>query len=456
MDLSSPGDLINSINVVLPFAQVFNDPFEVGVVIQYTLLMIIFLVFSAIVSSSETAFFSITLNQIHEMEKDGDKLDKAVIDFLNKPRSLLGTILIANNIFNLSIVVVSYNLIQSVLSPEFQTNNVLLAFLVQVVLVTFLIVMFGEVIPKIYASNRNIKVARSTVQMLQFFYLILSPIVKVLIFSTNTIEKKLTGKNRNVTARDIDEAIDIAVEHNKDEFSRDTKILKGIVKFGNISVTEVMRSRMDTIAIEINTPFDKLLEKVRDSGYSRIPVYEGDFDNVEGILYAKDLLAHLEESADYNWHPLIKPALFVPESKKIDDLLEEFQSKRVHMAIVVDEYGGSSGIVTLEDVLEEVIGEIKDEFDDIQEIDYKKIDDYNYIFEGKTAINDICKVMNIPSESFEEIREDSDSLAGLILELKGELPKQGEILEFKNFTFRVIEMNSTRIVRLKVTIQPKK
>lgn len=456
MDLSSPGDLINSLNVVLPFAQIFNDPFEVGIVIQYTLLMIIFLMLSAFVSSSETAFFSITLNQIHEMERDGDKLDKAVVDFLNKPRSLLGTILITNNIFNLSIVVVSYNLLQSILSPEFQANNVLLAFLLQVVLVTFVIVMFGEVIPKIYASNRNIKVARATVQMLQFFYLILSPIVKVLIFSTNTIEKKLTGKNRSVTARDIDEAIDIAVEHNKDEFSRDTRILKGIVKFGNISVTEVMRSRMDTIAIEIHTSFDKLLEKVRDSGYSRIPVYEGDFDNVEGILYAKDLLAHLEENANFNWHPLIKPALFVPESKKIDDLLEEFQSKRVHMAIVVDEYGGSSGIVTLEDVLEEVIGEIKDEFDDIQEIDYKKLDDYNYIFEGKTAINDICKVMDIPSDSFEEIREDSDSLAGLILELKGELPKPGEILEFKNFIFRVIEMNSTRIVRLKVTIQPKK
>lgn len=452
MDPSSPGDLFAQLASTPHLLQVFNPFFDWGNIAFNGGLMLMFLIFSAIVSSAETAFFSISLHQINELEKEGDETDHAVVDFINKPRSLLGTILIANNIFNLSIVVISYNLLKGLINPAFLISNQLIAFLIQVVLVTFIIVMFGEVIPKIYATNRNIKVARFTVRLLRFLYFLLSPLVKVLIFSTNTIEKRLAGKNKSVSAKDIDEAIDIAVKRNKDEFSKDTSILKAIVKFGNISVSEVMRSRMDVVALEKNTGFHQLLKDVSEAGYSRVPVYEGNFDHIVGILYAKDLLAHLDEADNFNWHSLVHAALFVPESKKIDDLLEEFQSKRVHMAIVVDEYGGCSGLVTLEDVLEEVIGEIKDEFDDIHEIDFRKLDDYNYIFEGKTAINDACKVMNIPANAFEDIREEADSLAGLVLELKGELPKSGETLTHNAYIFRVLEMNATRIVKVKITL----
>jgi gliding motility-associated protein GldE len=328
-----------------------------------------------------------------------------------------------------------------------------IAFLIQIVLVTFIIVMFGEVVPKIYANQNNLRVARFSIRFLQMLHFIFQPIVKLLVVSSSTLEKKLSGYSMGVSAKDIDDAIDIAAEGNNEEFSRDTSILKGIVKFGNITVTEIMRARVDVVAVDRSIPFSELMKTVRESGYSRIPVYDGDFDTVIGIIYAKDLLPYLNQGDAFDWKPLIKPPLYVPESKKIDQLLEEFQAKRVHMAIVVDEYGGSSGLVTLEDVLEEVLGEIKDEFDDVQEIEFKKIDDYNYIFEGKTAINDVCKVLQIPSDTFDKVRGDADSLAGLLLELKGELPENGEMLGTDGFSFQILEMNATRIVKVKVTLK---
>lgn len=411
---------------------------------------------SALVSSSETAFFSISYTQQRNMEKEGDSIDKSVVEFLDKPRTLLGTILIGNNIFNLTVVALSYRLLNSILNEEFIAQNEIISFVIQIVIVTFIIVMFGEVVPKVYATRNNIGVARSAIRPLQLLHFIFKPLIRLLVASSSALEKKLEGHTTGVSARDIDEAIDIATENSEEEFSRDTKILKGIVKFGNITATQIMKSRMDVVGVDISTNFSDLLGIVRDSGYSRIPVFEGDFDKVIGIIYAKDLLPYLDEIAEFNWHSLIKPALYVPESKKIDALLEEFQQKRVHMAIVVDEYGGSSGLVTLEDVLEEVIGEIKDEFDDVMEIDFQKIDDYNYIFEGKTAINDVCKVLDIPSDNFDEVRGESDSLAGLFLELKGEMPQKDDLVETEGFSFRVAEMNATRIVKVQVTIHEKK
>lgn len=410
---------------------------------------------SALVSSSETAFFSISYTQQRNMEKDGDSIDKAVVEFLDKPRTLLGTILIGNNIFNLTIVALSYRLLNSVLSEDFITQNEIISFVIQIVIVTFFIVMFGEVVPKVYATRNNIGVARSAIRPLQLLHFIFKPLIRLLVASSSALEKKLEGHTKGVSAKDIDDAIDIATENSEEEFSRDTKILKGIVKFGNITATQIMKSRMDVVGVDISTNFAELLGIVRESGYSRIPVFEGDFDKVIGIIYAKDLLPYLDETAEFKWHSLIKPALYVPESKKIDALLEEFQQKRVHMAIVVDEYGGSSGLVTLEDVLEEVIGEIKDEFDDVMEIDFQKIDDHNYLFEGKTAINDVCKVLEIPSDNFDEVRGESDSLAGLLLELKGEMPQKDDLVETDGFSFRVVEMNATRIVKVQVTIDEK-
>jgi putative hemolysin len=454
LDSSSPGDIIPLAGQVLTV--IFNQDIAAWDVVISLALIAFFMALSALVSSSETAFFSISYTQQRNMEKDGDSIDKAVVEFLDKPRTLLGTILIGNNIFNLTVVALSYRLLNSVLSEDFITQNEIISFVIQIVIVTFFIVMFGEVVPKVYATRNNIGVARSAIRPLQLLHFIFKPLIRLLVASSSALEKKLEGHTKGVSARDIDEAIDIATENSEEEFSRDTKILKGIVKFGNITATQIMKSRMDVVGVDISTNFAELLGIVRESGYSRIPVFEGDFDKVIGIIYAKDLLPYLDETAEFKWHSLIKPALYVPESKKIDALLEEFQQKRVHMAIVVDEYGGSSGLVTLEDVLEEVIGEIKDEFDDVMEIDFQKIDDHNYIFEGKTAINDVCKVLEIPSDNFDEVRGESDSLAGLLLELKGEMPIKDDLVETDGFSFRVVEMNATRIVKVQVTIHEKK
>jgi gliding motility-associated protein GldE len=453
LDSSSPGDIIPLAGQVLTV--IFNQDIAAWDIVVSLILITFFMALSALVSSSETAFFSISYTQQRNMEKDGDSIDKAVVEFLDKPRTLLGTILIGNNIFNLTIVALSYRLLNSVLSEDFITQNEIISFVIQIVIVTFFIVMFGEVVPKVYATRNNIGVARSAIRPLQLLHFIFKPLIRLLVASSSALEKKLEGHTKGVSAKDIDDAIDIATENSEEEFSRDTKILKGIVKFGNITATQIMKSRMDVVGVDISTNFAELLGIVRESGYSRIPVFEGDFDKVIGIIYAKDLLPYLDETAEFKWHSLIKPALYVPESKKIDALLEEFQQKRVHMAIVVDEYGGSSGLVTLEDVLEEVIGEIKDEFDDVMEIDFQKIDDHNYLFEGKTAINDVCKVLEIPSDNFDEVRGESDSLAGLLLELKGEMPQKDDLVETDGFSFRVVEMNATRIVKVQVTIDEK-
>jgi gliding motility-associated protein GldE len=432
-------------------------PIQGNIVVWVDLLMmVLFVCGSALISSSETAFFSLTLQQLNDLERFGDDIDKAIAALINKPRKLLGTLLIANNIFNLSIVVISYSLFQNIFQDNFSKQFPIIAFLVQVVLVTLFIVIFGEVIPKVLATHHNLKIARFALRPISFFNWIFSPAVKILTATSNFVEKRLEKSNKSVTAKDIDDAIDIAANKNKDEFAKDTKILKSIVKFGNITVTEIMRSRMDVLAANKNMLFTDILAFVQEAGYSRIPVFEGDLDKVIGILYVKDLLPHLDAPSDFAWQTLIKTPFFVPETKKIDDLLEEFQSKRTHMAIVVDEYGGSSGIVTLEDVLEEVIGEIKDEFDDIKEIEYTKIDENNYIFEGKTAINDVCKIMNLPSDAFDAYIGDADSLAGLILEIKGEMPKSGEILDKSLYIFRILEMNTTRIIKIKITKNIKK
>jgi CBS domain containing-hemolysin-like protein len=258
--------------------------------------------------------------------------------------------------------------------------------------------------------------------------------------------------NKGLLVEEIDQALDQSHKNIYSQGFEERNLLKGVVKFGNIFVTQIMKARVDVVFININSSFHELLETVRQSGYSRIPVCNGDLDHTEGIIYAKDLLYYLDTKEDFNWHSLMKPALFVPESKKIDSLLEEFQLKRVHMAIVVDEYGGASGLVTLEDVLEEVIGEIKDEFDDIHEIDFRKIDAYNYIFEGKTSVNDMCKVLGIPTDTFKEVRGEADTIAGMMLEIRGELPLQGDEIDINGFTFKVMEMNAIRIVKVKITI----
>ncbi len=347
------------------------------------------------------------------------------------------------------------NILETLLQHNFYESHETLIFIIKISFETFIIVLFAEVVPKLYATQNYYKVARYTIRLLQIFDKIFAPFVKTLIATSSFFEKRLEGVSNSVTAQDIDDAIDITTSQEKDKSDsdkNDTRILKSIVKFGNITVSQIMRSRMDMVGVDHDSNFAKLLEIVRESGYSRIPVYENDVDKIIGVLYVKDLLKHIDDPDNYNWIELIKPAFFVPENKKIDDLLEDFQTKRVHMAIVVDEYGGSSGIVTLEDVLEEVIGDIKDEFDDASEIDYKKIDNNNFIFEGRTALSDVCKVLEISSNAFDEVRGDADSLGGLILELNEEIPIEGDELKFKHYTFMILEADKTRVIRVKITI----
>jgi gliding motility-associated protein GldE len=440
-----------TIFLAIPWNEIFN-PFDIAYV--YEIIGIVILLFlTGMMSCTEVALFSLDYHQINELENSTDKTDKLILGFINKPRRLLATILLAITLFSLSIVLLFESLIGLWVKHEFLEQHETIEFIAKVSFETFIIVLFAEVIPKIYASQHNLKVARILILPIQFFNTIFSPFVKSLISISSFFEKRLEGVHKNVSAEDIDAAIDITTsQDNTDSERNDTKILKGIVKFGNIAVTQIMRSRMDVVAIEKHANYEELLKIVRESGYSRIPVVEGNFDKVVGIIYIKDLLRHIDADKDFEWQQLVKPALYVPESKKIDDLLEDFQAKRVHMAIVVDEYGGSSGIVTLEDVLEEVIGDIKDEFDDASEIDYKKIDNNNFIFEGRTALNDVCKVLEIPTDTFDDIRGDADSLAGLILELNTEIPVEGDEMKYQNFTFIILEADKTRVIRVKITI----
>ena len=452
MDDGIPIPFLSNILLYFSWNEIFN-PFNPIVLVELFFILLL-LIFTAMMCAVEVAIFLFKDQEISDLEKSNDSTDAAILDFIKKPRRFLATFVLTTTLFTLAIVLMFENVLEILLKHEFIETHESLLFIIKICFETFIIVLFAEVIPKLYATQQYYKVARSTIQILRVFDVLFAPFVKTLIATSNFFENRLQGFSNSVSAKDIDEAIDITNALEKSETERnDTRILKGIVKFGNIAVTQIMRSRMDVVAVDKEADFEALLKIVRESGYSRIPVVEENFDKVVGIIYIKDLLKYIDAPKDFNWQQLIKPALYVPESKKIDDLLEDFQAKRVHMAIVVDEYGGSSGIVTLEDVLEEVIGDIKDEFDDASEIDFKKLDNNNFIFEGRTALNDVCKVLEVPTNTFDDIRGDADSLAGMMLELNTEIPLEGDQLEYKRYKFIILEADKTRVIRVKVTIE---
>lgn len=443
-------------------------------IITACLLVIVLLACSALISSSEVAFFSLTPNDISDLEQDNSPAAKRIIALKNTPRTLLATILVSNNFINIGIVVVSDFILQGWISEatcqawanalsEFIPTSIIsidtlasgVHFSITVIAVTFLLVLFGEVMPKVYAKMNNVYLAKLMSRTLMVLRSLSSPLSMPLVAGTNIIEKRLAKRtqNGNSTSReDIDEAIDLTVKDQK-HAKEDSDILKGIIKFGDVSAKQIMRSRVDVMAIDFKATYQELLDMIRTSGYSRIPVYNEDFDHVTGILYAKDLLGHLRKTNDFEWQALIRPNIFyIPEAKKIDDLLREFQKQRLHMAIVVDEYGGSSGIVTLEDIMEEIIGDIRDEFDDEVEVEYRKIDDFNYIFEGKTLLNDVCRVIGLDTSSFDEVKGDADSFAGLLLEIKGHIPKKGTEIIFPPYRFKVEAVNKRRIEEIRITL----
>lgn len=438
-------------------------------------VILLLLACSALVSGSEVAFFSLTPNDFERLEQENGPTSQRILALKNKPRRLLATILISNNFINIAIVILSEFVLMKTIpkgafdqwalfvvslwgapSPERVAYwSWLIGFLITVVGVTFLLVLFGEVAPKVYAKINNLQLARLMARPITFLLRVLGPLSNALVNTTRIIEQRLASKataGSLASREDIDEAIELTVSQEKDA-AQDVDILKSIVKFGEVTVKQIMSSRVDVVAVDFRVDYHELLRVVRESGYSRIPVYENDFDNVTGILYVKDLLGHLNEGREFEWQQLIRTDVYyVPEAKKINDLLKEFQQEHLHLAIVVDEYGGSSGIVTLEDIMEEVIGEIKDEFDDEVEVVFKKIDDYNYLFEGKTLLNDVCRIVGIDTNTFDAIKGEADSMAGLILEITGHLPKADAEISYNQFRFKIVSVSRRRIEQILFTL----
>lgn len=409
-------------------------------------VVVFFVICSAIISSSENAFFSLSKQQADELVEEDSRTTQYAKYLLSHPKHLLATILISNTFVNIAIVMVSTIAIG--LLFNFGENH-LIGFLVEVVIVTFLLVLFGEVMPKIFASQNNMRVARFVAIPMYSLGKLLKPFVYLLVKSTSIIDKRVTKKGHVLSIDELTHAIDIT---NEEDTPREEKIiLKSIVNFGNINVKQIMRQRPDIMAIKADIPFRQLLLKINDWGYSRVPVYSDNLDNINGILYIKDLLPHMNQGDDFDWISLVRKPYFVPESKKIDDLLKEFQSKRVHLALVVDEFGGTQGIVTMEDILEEIFGEINDEFDE-DEVFYSKLNEHTYVFEAKILINDMCRFMGIDTEVFDEARKEADTVGGMLLELQGEMPRQGDEIEYEGFRFVIESADKRRIKRVKVEV----
>ena len=432
-----------------------ETPFFIGMSWTSAICLIIFimlLMLSAIASGSETAFFSLLPNDINEMENSDNRAEKLVLELRNKPKQFLATILIFNNLVNVTITIFSTYIMSLMFNLEV---NPLWAFIINVIIVTSLLLIFGEMIPKITAAKSARSLATNIAPMIKFLMFFFKPLSSILVHSTSIIDKRLAKKNVNsLSITDLSTAVDITTA---DETPADERsMLQGIATFGEKEVSDIMQPRVQLFAVKLSTQFDNLIEMVIQNGFSRIPVYEDTLDDIKGVLYVKDLLPFLD-TPDFHWQRLIRQAFFVPENKKINDLFQDFRSKKIHIAIVVDEYGGTSGLVTMEDVLEEIVGDIRDEFDAANDNKfYHKIDDNTYIFQGQTSLVDFCKVFDINELYFEEIKGESDTLAGLILEMEGRIPVAGYSTSYKEFGFVIEKADKRRIIEIKVTYNENK
>ncbi len=409
------------------------------------LFVIVLLLFcSAVISGSEVAYFSLSPSDIDTLKQESDPKSKRVLELLSMPKTLLATILIANNFINIAVVLLS----TVVITGFFSFDTELAAFLFQVVLVTVLILIFGEVIPKVFASHQSRKLALVTGAVLAFLCKVFRPLSKLLVGSTSYLESRIKAKSNNISVGELEQALDLTEDEETNE--EEQRILRGIVKFGNTEVRQIMTSRVDAVTVDVSTGYEKLYETILDSGYSRIPVCNNSFDDILGILYIKDLIQHIDEP-EVDWRKLLRQPYFIPDTKKIVDLLKEFQERKIHMAIVLDEYGGALGLITLEDVVEEIVGDISDEFDE-DELVYSKVDDNTYIFEGKTQLVDIYKILNISGEEFEAASGDNGTIAGFVVELAGKIPLKNEKIEFANCVITVEAADKRKVKRVKLTI----
>lgn len=431
-------DLFDGVTVMTP---------STGAVIAL-ILAILLLFASGFVSASEIAFFSLSPKDKSEIEEGKDPSDAKITALLDDSERLLATILISNNFVNVTIIMLLNYFFASWISFG---NSQILEFLVITVILTFLLLLFGEIMPKIYSAQNTLKFTRLAAPVISALKRIFKPLASLLVHSTAIVNKHIEKKNYNISVDELSHALELT---DKSEISEENNILEGIIRFGGETAKEIMTSRLDVVDLDLKTPFKDVLKCIVDNAYSRIPIYSGSKDNIKGVLYIKDLLPHLNKGDNFRWQSLIRPAYFVPETKMIDDLLRDFQANKIHIAIVVDEFGGTSGIVTMEDIIEEIVGEINDEYDE-EERTYAKLNENTYVFEAKTQLTDFCKITKLDPEEFEAVAGDADTLAGLLLEIKGEFPVLHEKVEYNSYVFEVLAMDARRILKVKFTINDK-
>ncbi|MBR5037481.1 MAG: gliding motility-associated protein GldE [Prevotella sp.] len=421
-------------------------PLTIGVMVA-AVLAVLLLIVSGLASGSEIAIFSLSPTDVSELDPEKRSTDEMIQRLRQDSERTLATILIANNLVNITIIML-FNYVFSQLVVFKQTW---MEFLFITVLLTFILLLFGEIIPKVFARQNSLTFCRRVANSIMFFRKLFWPLENVLLSSGFLAEKVLQPDSHVLSVDDLEQALDLT---DKEEIKDDQRILRGIIRFSDETVKEVMTSRQDVVDLNIKSSFRDVLQCIVENNYSRIPVYQNNSDNIRGVLYIKDLLPHLGKPATFRWQSLIRSPYFVPETKKIDDLLREFQENKVHIAIVVDEFGGTSGIVTLEDILEEIVGEINDEYDD-EEKTYTRLNKNTYIFEGKTLLSDFCQILEVSDEEFAEVEGDADTVAGLLLEIKGDFPVIHEKLEYRNYLFEIMELEERRISRVKVVIREK-
>lgn len=411
------------------------------------ILLIVLLICSALISGAEVAIFSLTKSNINEGIENKSSQMQIISDLLDRPKKLLATILVANNFINIAIVLLFAYIGETLFD---NISNTLARFLLEVVSATFLILLFGEIIPKIYASRNSVQFSSFMARPLKVLDVIFSPISLPMRYVTMKIQNTFGKQKSNLSVDQLSQALELT--NDDDTTQEEQKLLQGIVSFGNTDTKQVMRPRMDLFALDVSTAFSSIISEIIENGYSRIPIYKESIDTIIGVLYVKDLLPHLNKE-DFKWTKLMRDPFFVPENKKLDDLMVEFQTKKVHLAVVVDEYGGTSGLVSLEDIIEEIVGDISDEYDD-EDLIYTKLDDNNYSFEGKTPLKDVFKILEIEDdiEDFEARKGEAETLAGFVLEISGGFPRIGSKINFKNYVFTIEALERKRIKQIKLTL----
>jgi magnesium and cobalt exporter, CNNM family len=412
------------------------------------IVILFLLIISFVLAGSEVAFFSLTYKDINILKTKQDASWKRIVTLLEEPKALLASLLIANSIINIAIIILANFLIDEMLLIK--QSFWLFEFLIKVILVAFVVLLFGEIMPKVWATQNNLQFAYYTSGVVELIHLLFRRISVWAVHQSEALERFFGSKKSAFSLEKLDHEIDRSTDNEASE--EEKNILKGIVKFGSITVKQIMRTRLDVSGVEYEVSFAALKRRMEELHYSRLPVYRKSLDDLAGMVHTKDLMPYLNEPDNFDWHQLLRPPYFVHEHKLIEDLLQEFQAKRIHFAVVVDEFGGTSGIVTLEDILEEIIGEIKDEFDEEESVN-RQLEDGSYIFEGRTMLNDVCKTMNLSVDTFDKVKGESDSLAGLILELSGDIPKTNDVIPCGDFEFTVLDADSSRIKKVKVAIR---